>query len=435
MTDQIPTTPEPDEQAEGTPEPATLRQDGAIPVPAPLPPAPDPAPVSGQERLVPPPPAVAAERETDEGADALPPVPRRPADQLPPPVPEEGPPAAPRRKHTGMWVALAVVATLLIAAAAGTWWYLLRRTGPAVASGTQVEVVIREGSDIAAIASGLARSGVVNNSNMFQLAVRMSGMGDQLKAGTYELTTGMPDDAVIDALALGPASDSVPFTVPEGSTIRSIATRLQKQTGISAKEFTRIAGTEAQSFHKPFLAGNKTKSLEGYLFPKTYAIKKGATARQVIDRMLDQFGEEIGAIDMSYARSKNLTIHDVVTIASIVEKETPLAKERKLVASVVYNRLRKKMVLGMESTVRYALGGAAGTLSYRDVRVDSPYNTYTHKGLPPGPICNPGLAALEAAAHPADTDYLYFVTTGEDGSSTFTINAADFEKAKARMKQ
>jgi UPF0755 protein len=388
-------------------------------------------------RLVPPPHIAEPHAEAlpeDTAEPALPPVPRRPAELLPPPAPAEGyvagePPPPPSRGARGGLIALAVVALLVAGALFGAWWYLGRRTGSSVASGKSVSVTIKQGSDVEAIAAALARAGVVNNVNMFQLSVRSSGLGDQLKSGTYDLTTGMPDDAVIDVLAMGSTSG---VTIPEGATIRSIAAKLQKDAGIPAAEFTKIASTQAKSFHKPFLADNPTKSLEGYLFPKTYAIKKGTSARQAIELMLDQFGTEIGAVDLSYARSKNLTLHDVVTIASIVEKETPLSRERRLVSSVVYNRLRRRMQLGMESTVRYALGGKAGTLTYADVRVDNPFNTYIHKGLPPGPICNPGIAALDAAAHPADTKYLFFVTTGKDGSSTFTDNAADFEAAKAR---
>jgi UPF0755 protein len=399
-----------------------------------MPLAPDPS------RLVPPPnvaPSAVAADSAQATEPDLPPVPRRPGEPLPPLAPAEGfvagePPAPPASRGRGWLIALFVVLLVIAGVGGGAWWYLGRRTGPAVAPGRSVAVTIGKGSDVAAIAATLARHGIVNNPNMFQLSVRFSGLGDQLKSGTYDLTTGMPDDAVIDVLSTGPTTQGVLVTVPEGSTIRSIAARLQKEAGIPAAEFVKVASTQAKSFSNAFLADDPTNSLEGYLFPKTYAIKKGSTAREVIQRMLDQFGSETSGLDLSYARSKNLTLHDVVTIASIVEKETPLARERKLVASVVYNRLHAKMRLGMESTVRYSLGGKAGTLTYQDVRVDSPYNTYVKQGLPPGPICSPGLAALLAAAHPADTKYLYFVTTGKDGSSTFTTNASDFEKAKAQ---
>jgi UPF0755 protein len=395
------------------------------------PPAPAPAPESES-------PPVAGDPQGAAGAPELPPMPRR-SEPIPPPEPLEGPLPDPRlaRRRAARRVGLsllAVVVALLVLAGVGSWWVLVRPTGPDVPAGRQVKVTIPAGADVVAISRKLDAAGIIGNANGFQLSVRFAGTGDQLKSGTYELTTGMPDDAVIDALSIGPQSEAVMVTIPEGYTVRQIAKRLETKVGMPADQFMDLALHHAADFKAahPYLRTNTSESLEGYLFPKTYALRRGAKPAEVIDLMLEQFGKEIDTIDMTYARSKNLNIHDVVTIASIVEKEALVARERPLVSSVVYNRLKARMRLGMESTVRYALDGRAGTLTYQDVRVDHPYNTYIHKGLPPGPICNPGIAALEAAARPVETKYLYFVTTGKDGSSTFTTNASDFEKAKAR---
>jgi UPF0755 protein len=395
---------------------------------------PAPHAAAAGQPLAPPPQAEPSVVDAPE----LPPMPRR-SEPIPPPEPLEGPPPDRRiaRRRVVRRIALslvAVVALLLVSGAAGAWWVFVRPTGPEVPAGRQVKVTIPEGANMDTIAGKLDAAGVIANANGFQLAVRFAGTGDQLKSGVYELTTGMPDDVVIDALSVGPRSESVMVTIPEGYTVRQIAKRLESKAGVPAGQFADLALNHAADFkaRHPYLRTNTSPSLEGYLFPKTYAMRRGAKAAEAIDLMLDQFGKEIETIDMTYARSKNLNTHDIVTIASMVEKEALVARERPLVASVVYNRLKARMRLGMESTVRYALDGKAGTLTYQDVRVDDPYNTYIHKGLPPGPICNPGLAALEAAARPAETKYLYFVTTGKDGSSTFTTNAADFEKAKAR---
>ena len=203
---------------------------------------------------------------------------------------------------------------------------------------------------------------------------------------------------------------------------------------MAADEFTRIALTQGDTFKRPFLASNRTKSLEGYLFPKTYAVRRGTKPREVIGSMLDQFGKDTADLDLTYARSKNLTLNDVVTIASIIERESRLPRDRLLVASALYNRLRAHMRLGLDTTIIYALGLETKQRVYlRDLKVDSPYNTYRNYGLPPGAICNPGIEALEAAAHPTQSKYLYFLLTGKDGKLTFTTNAADFERSKARM--
>ncbi len=183
------------------------------------------------------------------------------------------------------------------------------------------------------------------------------------------------------------------------------------------------------------LTGAYRNSLEGYLFPKTYQVKEGATARDVIEMMLDQFDKEIAAVEVSGAKKKNLTLADLVTMASIIERETKVAKERRVVSSVIYNRLHQKMRLDMCSTIEYVIKEHKLRLTYEDLNVDSPYNTYRHAGLPPGPIASPGLASLKAAAVPADTQYLYYVLTGKDGSHTFARNSEEFARAKAKSKE
>lgn len=164
-------------------------------------------------------------------------------------------------------------------------------------------------------------------------------------------------------------------------------------------------------------------------------IKEGATARDVIEMMLDQFDEEIALVDLGAAKKRGSSLNEVVTMASMVEKEAKLPKDRPKVVSVIYNRLRIGMKLQFDSPLEYVLPQRKFRPTYGDLKTDSPYNDYKYAGLPPGPICNPGLEALEAAAHPADTKYIYFVLTGKDGSLTFTTNYADFEKANQKSYQ
>jgi len=370
--------------------------------------------------------------------DGLPPVPRRSGrEALPPPEPVVGPTGAPAKRGPGVGRVLAIVLLLLVAVAfvvsGGGWWYLYGRPAR-VAAGKAATVTVKSGDSVPTIASQLEKAGVVRTALGFELFVRALGTGDTFQAGTYRFKTGMSGEEVIAALEEGHAADAIVVTIPEGYSVRQIAARLEEKAGVSADEFTRIALTQGDTFRRPFLASNHTKSLEGYLFPKTYAIRRGAAPRAIIDTMLDQFGKDTAALDLGYARSKNLTLNDVVTIASIIERESRLPRDRPLVASVLYNRLHARMRLGLDTTVIYALGlETKPRVYFNDLKVDSPYNTYRNDGLPPGAICNPGLEALEAAARPTRSKYLYFLLTGKDGKLTFTTNAADFERSKANM--
>lgn len=180
----------------------------------------------------------------------------------------------------------------------------------------------------------------------------------------------------------------------------------------------------------PYLARAHNGSLEGFLFPATYTIEASATPTEVVEKMLDEFDRRIATIDLTYASSKNLDTFDVVTIASILEREAKLPEEFPLVSSVIYNRLAKPMRLQLCASVLYTLPEGTTSLTNDDLDEDSPYNTYIHDGLPVGPISNPGMAALSAAAGPAQTNYLYYVLTGEDGSQTFTATYDEFLRAK-----
>jgi peptidoglycan lytic transglycosylase G len=167
---------------------------------------------------------------------------------------------------------------------------------------------------------------------------------------------------------------------------------------------------------------------EGFLFPDTFELEKGAPASDLVQLQLEDFKRRIAGVDMSYARSKNLTTRDVVTIASMIEHEAQLEKERPLIAAVIYNRLHEGMPLGIDATIRFATGNYDQPLTESELAVDSPYNTRLNAGLPPGAIGSPGLASLEAAAHPAKVDYLYYVVKpGTCGEDSFSSSAAEFE--------
>lgn len=331
----------------------------------------------------------------------------------------------------------AIVVLALLIAAAVTAWATLYRPLSRVERGRPVQVEIPTGASTSEIAAILAAKGVVPNPTMFRVQTRLAEADGNLRAGVYELSTGMPYELVIEKLVEGPPLKYVTVTIPEGWVVGQIARRLEKEAGISRKEFLDLAkgGAEEFSTEHPYLKGAYKGSLEGYLFPKTYRLKEGTTAREAIEIMLDQFDREIASVDMKKAEKRGMTVPELVIIASIIEKEARLAEERPLVSSVIYNRLKRDMRLEICATVEYVLPGNRFRLTWRETRTPSPYNTYLHDGLPPGPISNPGLASLQAAASPANTDYIYYVLTGKDGSQTYASNARDFERAKRRSKE
>jgi uncharacterized YceG family protein len=211
-----------------------------------------------------------------------------------------------------------------------------------------------------------------------------------------------------------PELRTITLTIPEGYN--------REQTA----ELAREAGLKG-SYLKA------SKGNEGFLFPDTFELEKGAPASDLVGLQLEDFKRRIAGVKMAYARSKNLTTRDVVTIASMIEREAGLASQRKLVAAVIYNRLHEGIPLGIDATVRFATGNYDQPLTESELAVDSPYNTRVNAGLPPGPIDSPGLASIEAAAHPAKVGYLYYVTEpGTCGKLSFSKTAADFEADVAR---
>lgn len=207
---------------------------------------------------------------------------------------------------------------------------------------------------------------------------------------------------------------TVTVTIPEGYT-RSQTARLASEDGLRGS----------------YMAASKGH--EGFLFPDTFELDRHAPAADLVQRQLEDFKRRVGGVDLGYARSKNLTLRDVVTIASMIEHEAATEKDRPLVAAVIYNRLHEGMPLGIDATVRYATGNYTRPLTESELAVESPYNTRTHAGLPPGPIDSPGLASIEAAAHPAKVGYLFYVTKpGACGELAFATTEAEFEADAAR---
>lgn len=340
-----------------------------------------------------------------------------------------------RARMTYGLVAVALASIVFVVGAA--LWVLFAASDSSGGQGRHVQVDIAPGSSTREIAEQLASAGVISNATVFRLRTRLAGADGRLLAGTYDFKTDTSYGRVIDQLKAGPPQKFVTVTIPEGFTIDQIAARLEAQADISANDFVTMAKGGASEFaaNHPYLKGAYEGSLEGYLFPKTYRFARGQDAREAIQAMLDQFDREIARVDLTSARSRGFDLGDIVVMASIIEREAQLERERPLVSSVMYNRLSRHMLLEVDATIEYVIPGNHFRLRYKDLRTPSAYNTYLHRGLPPGPIANPGLASLQAAAAPADTKYLYYVLTGKDGSHTFTTTKAAFLVAKRKSKE
>jgi UPF0755 protein len=218
------------------------------------------------------------------------------------------------------------------------------------------------------------------------------------------------------------------LTIPEGFTLRQIAARAGETGLFSADDF--LAAAAAGDYQVPILPEGQRTNLEGLLFPKTYDLPEGMQPRELVQKLLDQFALETAGLDLGRAEKLGITPYQAVIVASLIEREVVVDEERPLVAAVIYNRLKANMPLQIDATVQYALPQWKENLTYEDLKVDSPYNTYRNRGLPPAPICNPGSKSLEAALEPAPVNYLYYVATGEGGRHFFTADYQEFLRAK-----
>jgi uncharacterized YceG family protein len=306
-------------------------------------------------------------------------------------------------------------------------WFLYSLFQPFHGDGTgKVQVTIPKGSSVSEVGDLLGERGVIDSSTLFQIRVTLDGKRSDLYAGHFTLAHGMSYSAAIAALSTAPVKRVTTVTIPEGYS-RLQAAELVEEDGVPGS-YTKA--TVKSKFLDPAEYGGKgAKNLEGFLFPDTFEMKPKAPVSDLVELQLKDFKKRIKGVDMKYAKSKNLTVFDVVTIASMVEREAGVPKQRRLVASVIYNRLHEGMPLGIDATIRFATGNYSQPLTESQLAVGSPYNTRTNSGLPPGPINSPGLAAIEAAAYPAQTRYLFYVNKPHTcGELSFAKNEAEFEE-------
>jgi len=320
-----------------------------------------------------------------------------------------------------------LLALLALAVAAGAIWFLVQLYQPFHGSPHgSVTVTIPPHSTAGDVSAELVRDGVISSSFFFELRATLAGERSDLRAGTYDLQENMTYSKVLKILTTPPTAAQVTnITIVEGRT-RAQINDLLKAQGVKGSYYVATRSSPLINL-AAFGAPKHTPDLEGFLFPDTYQLVEPISIPALVNDQLKTFRTQWSHVNLSYARGKHLTPYDVLIIASMVQAEAATARDRPLIASVIYNRLRLGMPLQIDATTRYATGNYAKPLTDAQLNSHSPYNTRIHKGLTPTPIDNPGLASIEAAAHPAQTNYLYFVVKPcGNGEQVFTSSYNQF---------
>ena len=271
----------------------------------------------------------------------------------------------------------------------------------------RVNVKIQEGLSTAEIAERLAEKGVIGSTLKFRILARLRGYDDKLRPGSYSFTLNMDDDDVFAKLLTG-EKKLIKFTVPEGFGVKEIAERLYNLDLVNREDFLQAAEDFA-----PYDYMRKRKNVffaaEGFLFPDTYTVESDVEIDELLDLMSSTFDQKLKPEMRVQAEKMGLSVYDLITLASLVEREVRFPEDRPIVAQVLLKRLKMNMPLQTDATLQYLMDAPKEEVSIEDTQIDSPYNTYQHVGLPPGPIANPGMASIEAVLNPSETDYLYFV--------------------------
>ncbi|XID95464.1 endolytic transglycosylase MltG [Paenibacillaceae bacterium WGS1546] len=331
-----------------------------------------------------------------------------------------------RKPRVLLWSFL-IAFGLVVAVAGSALFYVWNGLRPTAASSTPVKITISSGMRAQKVAELLEEQGLIRSAFLFSTWLRIEGEGSRFQAGEYELTPGMTREELVAKLNKGDtvAVETLKFTIPEGFTVQQIADRLAERAGIDKTKFMEAANDPQQwtgSIWTRALSqeNNLRYPLEGYLFPDTYEMKAGSTETEIINRMLSELDRKLDALPEDWLvdlEERGLTVHQLLTIASLIEREVVVDEERALVSGIIDNRLRIKMPLQIDATVQYLLDEQKDRLLEADLQVDSPYNTYKNPELPPGPIASPSFKSIEAALYPEKSDYLYYVTK-KDGTNT-----------------
>lgn len=277
-----------------------------------------------------------------------------------------------------------------------------------------VQVNVAEGSSVSTVARNLEKAELIRNHTYFTAITRLLGMENKIKAGYYEFTTAMSVRELIQKLVKGEVM-TTKLTIPEGLTVKEMADLVEKRVGIPKEEFLAAV----RNVQPEFMTEHDVEfPVEGFLFPDTYQLPYHVTAAQLVKTMVNRFISIVGTEPVE-VRGRTLSIWEIVTIASLIEEEAKLDEDRPKISGVIYNRLDERMNLQLCASVLYVLGVKKERLSIADTKINSPYNTYKHPGLPPGPISNPGMEAIRAAMNPADVDDLFYLAT-PDGTTYYS---------------
>ena len=313
------------------------------------------------------------------------------------------------------------VIVLVVMMTTGCSEYLEKYNSPVDENSTETVMFnVPSGATTTSISKALEEAGLIQNANAFKSKAKQMEVDGLMKAGDYAISKSMSSEEIINKLVDGEIFiETFTFTIPEGYEVRQIVDTLEKQGLINREVF--IEALKSEPFNYTFLEGvNREYLLEGYLFPDTYTMKVGSSEVDIINRMLTRFDEVFKAEYYDRATELGMTVDEVVTLASIIEREAKVEEEFPIVSSVFHNRIDIGMLLQSCATVQFILQERKEVLLFADIEIDNPYNTYIYEGLTPSPIASPGALAIKSALYPEDTNYLYFVTTEKnDGTHYF----------------
>ena len=334
-----------------------------------------------------------------------------------------------------MLLKILYVVVVISAAAGFIIWFANRSMHGAKSDSPVVQLfTIENGEGVNQISERLERVGLITNNAYFDLYVWLNKREQKLVTGTYRLRPNMTIPEIVDVITLGSGvSTDRKITIIEGWTNKQIAEYLAKENIVSAEDFEKearnILGYQKQFAFLESLVEEKD-TLEGFLFPDTYLIYPDADASMIVTKMLSNFDKKLPDTLRNDIQKNGRSIKEVMTMASIIEREVRIKEDKRIVSGIFWNRLESSYPLQSCATVNYVLGNNKKKLSFDDTRVDSPYNTYIHKGLPPGPIANPGLDAIMAAIYPQKSDYFYFLSDPETGKTVFSRSLDEHNRNK-----
>ena len=323
------------------------------------------------------------------------------------------------------WTAAAFLILLIVCGVSITMFGRTHSTGSAAKGDAVIYLTVKSGMSAGDIGDELVRKGILDHKFLFLWEVRRTNAAASFKAGMYAMKPGMTTDEVLEKLTFGETT-AARFTIPEGFGVREIAKRLSEEGLVNEEEFLEKARTFV-----PYLYIEEKPEIrfacEGFLFPDTYELHEDADVESILNMMAKDFDERFTPDLRARAKKMNLTIFEVVTLASLVEKEARYEEDRPIIAQVFFKRLALGMPLQSDTTIQYLRDTPKEDLSLEDTKADSPYNTYRVRGLPPGPIASPGMAAIRAVLYPANTDYLYFVADRQ-GHNHYSTNYAEHQR-------